>query len=120
MTTLVRSFNGMREARAPRSLFGELFGYNVTRTERGYEVELPVPGYGPEQIEVTLKEDALTITGTSEKRTFTRTLVITDEIDPEGISARVEHGLLTIALNRRAEAQPRKITVSGAAAPSQN
>lgn len=120
MTTFVRPFNALREPRAPRSLFGELFGYNVSRTETGYEVELPVPGFGPEQIELTLKDDTLTITGTNEKRTFSRTLVITDEIDPDAISARVEHGLLTIALNRRAEAQPRKITVTSGAVPSNN
>lgn len=91
---------------------GERFSYNVARTERGYEVELPVPGFGPEHIELTLKDELLTVTGTTEKRSFTRTLVINDEIDPDGISARVENGLLTIALNRRPEVQPRKIAVT--------
>lgn len=110
--TLVRPLGGVRESRAPRTLFGDLFGYNVSRTERGYEVELPVPGFAPDQIDITLKDETLTITGTSEKRTFSRSLVINDEIDPDGITARVEHGLLTIALNRRPEAQPRKIAVT--------
>ena len=91
---------------------GERFSYNVSRTERGYEVEIPVPGFGPENIELTLKDELLTIAGTTEKRSFTRTLAMNDEIDPDGITARVEHGLLTIALNRRPEVQPRKIAVS--------
>jgi HSP20 family protein len=91
---------------------GERFSYNVSRTERGYEVEVPVPGFGPENIEITLKDELLTIAGTTEKRSFTRNLVVNDEIDPEGISAKVEHGLLTISLNRRPEVQPRKISVN--------
>ena len=100
--TLVRPLSGYRES------------YNVARTEHGYEIELPVPGFAPDQIDISLKDDTLTISGTTEKRSFTRSLVINDEIDPSGISARVEHGMLTIALNRRPEVQPRKIPIATA------
>ncbi len=34
------------------------FDYDVSRTETGYEVEVPVPGYKPEQIDVTFKDGA--------------------------------------------------------------
>jgi HSP20 family molecular chaperone IbpA len=87
-------------------------GYGVSRTEQGYQVEIPVPGFAPEAIEITLKDEVLTVTGKSEKRNFSRTLVVPEDIDPDAINAHVEHGLLTVTLNRRPEAQPRKIAIS--------
>jgi HSP20 family molecular chaperone IbpA len=109
---------------AQSSLIGDFFGYDpvralgagtlgldITKTENGYAVELPVPGFGPEQIEVTLEDRVLTISGKSAKRNFTRAIVIPDEIDTESIEAKVEHGLLTLGLHIHPKAQPRKIDV---------
>ena len=89
------------------------FGFEINRVEGGYKVEFPVPGFTPDQVEVTLEERVLSITGKGEKRTFTRTLVIPDEIDAENIGAAVEHGMLTLELRIHPKAQPRKIAVSG-------
>lgn len=83
----------------------------ITRTETGYSVELPVAGYRPEQVEVTLDDHVLTITGNSEKRQFSRSLLLPDEIDTENIGAKVEHGMLVLTLNFHAKAQPKKIEV---------
>jgi HSP20 family protein len=83
----------------------------VARTESGYSVEIPVPGYKPEEIDVTLDDHVLTIAGKSEKRQFTRSLLLPEEIDPETISARVEHGMLYLTLNFHPKAQPKKISV---------
>ena len=107
-----------------RSLFGDLlgfdpfrgmanagFGFEISRGENGYRVELPVPGFRPEQIDVTIEDRVLTIVGKSERRNFTRTIVIPEEIDAESIGATVEHGLLTLELNVHPKAQPRKIAV---------
>jgi HSP20 family molecular chaperone IbpA len=117
--------NPSREGRmAPWTPFRELFGfdpfreflssgldYDVSRTERGYEVEIPVPGFKPEQIEVTLKDDVLSVSGKNDKRSFSRSLTIPDDVDPNAIGAHVEDGLLTLTLDRRPEAQPKKIQV---------
>ncbi|HTU70623.1 MAG TPA: Hsp20 family protein [Candidatus Baltobacteraceae bacterium] len=118
---------------APLAIFRELFGfdpfpeawsmgaeYGVSRTENGYEVEIPVPGFAPSAIEITLKENVLTVSGKSEKRNFSRSLMIPEDVDPEGINAHVENGLLTLALSRRPEAQPRKIQISVGDAVSHN
>jgi HSP20 family molecular chaperone IbpA len=107
-----------------RSLFGDLlgfdpfrvpngggFGFEISRAENGYKIELPVAGFRPDQIEVTIEDRVLTIVGKSEKRNFTRTLVIPEEIDAENISAGVEHGMLTLGLHLHPKAQPRKIAV---------
>jgi len=88
------------------------FGFEINKSEHGYAVELPVPGFGPDQIDVTLEDRVLTITGKTERRSFTRALLVPEEIDAETIGAKVEHGMLTIALNVHPKAQPRKIEVN--------
>jgi HSP20 family molecular chaperone IbpA len=113
-----------------RSLFGDVlgfdpfrafpattgYGFEISRAENGYRIELPVPGFRPEQIDVTIEDRVLTIVGKSERRNFTRTVVIPEEIDAENIGANVEHGMLTLELHVHPKAQPRKIAVTGSAA----
>ena len=97
-----------------RSFFGNYgggTGLEITRTENGYTVEVPVPGYKPNEIDVTLENGVLTIVGKSDKRQFTRTLLLPEEIDDENIQARVEHGMLTLMLNVHPKAQAKKIDV---------
>jgi len=92
---------------------GGFAGVDVSRTEQGgYRVEIPVAGFKPDEIEVTLEEHVLTISGKSERGEFTRSLLLPEDIDGENISATVEHGLLTLALNVHPKAQPKKIAVS--------
>jgi HSP20 family molecular chaperone IbpA len=131
-TTLARS-NGTQAARTARPVadwFGlepldllglyapfantatKATGFDIARTETGYVAEIPVPGYAPNQIEVTYKDNVLSISGKTERRSFTRSLVLPDEIDPEHVSANVEHGMLTLKLDRRPEAEPKRIPVS--------
>ena len=86
-------------------------GLDISRTENGYIVEIPVAGFRPEQIDVTFKDNVLSISGKSERRTFTRSLVLPDEIDPDHVDARVEHGLLTLNLNRHPETEPKRIHI---------
>jgi HSP20 family protein len=110
----MRRQNGL----AVRSPFGDWLGWDpfrnvleVTRNESGYSVEVPVAGYKPDQIDVTLDDHVLTITGKAEKRQFTRSLLLPEEIDAESIAARVEHGMLSLTLNFHPQAQPKKIAV---------
>jgi len=87
-------------------------GLDISRTENGYVVEIPVPGYKPQQIEITYKDNVLSVSGKSERRNFTRSLVLPDEIDPDHVAAHVEDGLLTLTLNRRPEAEPKRIQIN--------
>jgi HSP20 family protein len=89
-----------------------LGGIDVTRNaDGGFTVEIPVAGFKPDQIDVTLEDNVLTVTGKSEKRQFTRSLLLPEHIDAENIEARVEHGLLTLGLHAHPKAQPKKIAV---------
>lgn len=90
---------------------GGAFEYNVTRTENGYEVEVPVPGYKPDQIDVTFKDGILSVAGKTERRSFSKSFTIPDDVNPDAIDARVTDGMLVLSLQRHPEAQPRKIQV---------
>ncbi len=87
------------------------FEYDVTRSDNGYEVEMPVPGFKPEDVEVTFQDDVISVHAKSERRSFARSFTVPDDVDPEKIEARVADGMLVITLARRPEAQPRRIAV---------
>jgi HSP20 family molecular chaperone IbpA len=84
---------------------------DVIRTESGFEVEIPVAGFKMDQIELIVKENILTVTAKSERRAFTRSLKLPDDVDPQAIEAAVDNGLLTLVLTRHPDAQPRRIEI---------
>jgi HSP20 family molecular chaperone IbpA len=87
------------------------FEYDVTRTENGYEVEVPVPGFKPADVEVTFQDDVISVSAKGDRRSFARSFTVPDDVDPNGIEARMNDGMLVLSLARRPEAQPRRITV---------
>ena len=93
------------------SNMSQFSGMDISRTDSGYVVEIPVPGYKPENLDITLDNDMLTVSGKTDKRSFTRSLALPEEIDADNIEAKVEHGLLTLKLNLVPKAPPKKITV---------
>jgi HSP20 family protein len=97
-----------------RLLGGGSLGVDISRTETGYTVEIPVAGFRPEQIDVTLEDGLLTVKGKNDKRNFSRTFTIPEDVDEERIEANVEHGMLTLTLTLLPKAQPKRITVKSA------
>jgi HSP20 family molecular chaperone IbpA len=87
------------------------FEYDVTRTENGYEVEIPVPGYKAEDVDVTFQDDVISVSAKSDRRSFSRSFTVPEDVDPDTIAARVSNGMLVLTLSRRPEAQPRRISV---------
>ena len=133
MAPLMRRFQRHMAGLANRgqgagSAFGDLLGFDpfrtfyptsaqyhgveISKTENGYTVEIPVAGYKPEQIDVTLDQNVLMVSGKAEKRQFTRSLLLPEEINPETIQANVQDGMLTLQLSFHPKAQPKKIAVS--------
>ena len=115
---------------AGRGLVSDLFGFDplravfggapygggtvsgeVQKTEDGWVVEIPVPGFKPDQIDVSVEDRVLTVTGKAERRSFQRSILLPEEVDAETIDAKVEHGMLTLGLHLHPKAQPRKIEV---------
>lgn len=94
------------------SNLGSSIAMDISRTDDGYNVEIPVPGFRPDDIEVSFENDTLMVSGKTERRSFTRVLELPDDVDPDNISGHVENGLLCLHLNRRAEARRRRIEVT--------
>jgi len=121
--SLVRNPNGTAQARTAwpfRDLLGfdpfqnlrVGFEYDVTRTDKGYEVEVPVPGFSAAQVEVTFKDGIISINAKGDRRSFSRSFTVPEDIDPEAIGAKVVDGMLSLTLNRIPEAQPKRIQVN--------
>ena len=87
------------------------FEYDVTRTDHGYQVDVPVPGYKSENIEITAKDGIITVSGKTDRRSFSRSFTIPEDVDQDRIEAQVADGMLVINLERRPEAQPKRIQV---------
>jgi molecular chaperone IbpA len=104
--------------------------YNIEKTaEDAYVLTMAVAGFGPENIEMTVHENTLSVAGKAPQspengrmlyrgiagRAFERRFVLADHIVVEG--AQLENGLLHVALKRQVpEAlKPRRIPVQGTA-----
>ena len=103
---------------------------DVNETENEINVQVEVPGMRAEDIDVTVENGILTISG--EKRferkegeeergnlvverqygRFTRSFTLPAQVDAENVTAECADGVLTIALPKRAEARPKRISVN--------
>ena len=107
--TQLRDLLGFDPFQNIRASYG--FDYEVSRTENGYDVEVPVPGYNTSQIEVNYKDGILNVSGKTERRSFSRSFTIPEDVDADSIAARVQDGMLVLGLQRRPEAKPKRINV---------
>ena len=121
----------------------DLPGYDVTsrpslwfpamdsyETDNSFVIELDVPGVHPENVDISLDRNTLTIKGTrgatvnaqekgevrvfsSERLTgsFARAIRLSEYVDGERIEARYSNGVLTVTIPKSAAAMPRKIAV---------
>lgn len=87
------------------------YGFEVTRTENGYSVEVPVPGFNSTNVEITFKDGIVSVNAKNERRTFSRSFTVPEDVDSEKISASVTDGMLSITLERHPASQPKRITV---------
>jgi HSP20 family protein len=101
---------------------------DIRQTEQSYVVEASVPGFAPEDVEVTVEDNVLTIRGsrkqeTEEKRdgwirrerrsgSVFRQVVMPAEVRAEEITASFQNGVLTVTLPRAQRAQARRIEVT--------
>ncbi|MEZ5063850.1 MAG: Hsp20/alpha crystallin family protein [bacterium] len=98
---------------------------DVIELEGAYRIEVELPGVKKENVDLDLKEDALTVRATVEPRpmegtvrlrgygigNFERTFRLGKKVNREGIRAELAHGLLTLHLPKTVAAQPRKIEI---------
>jgi HSP20 family molecular chaperone IbpA len=101
---------------------------DVRETENGYELEASVPGFRPEEIEVNVDRDTVTIRGqsqaTDEKRegknylyrerrsgAFVRSIRLPEPVDGEKVEAVLNNGVLLLQIPRLAQTQRRRVEV---------
>jgi HSP20 family protein len=100
---------------------------NVGGTPRSVEVYAFAPGVDPASLDVQLEKGTLTIAGerkaaeVPEQATvhiderfagrFRRVLSLPDDVDPNSIEAKFRDGVLHVRIQRKAEAQPRRIAI---------
>ncbi len=112
------------------SISGSEEGVNVYETDEDVVVEAMVPGVSPEEIDVTIDNNLLTVkAGTKverkeedkkrryylrgwQQRQFFYQVQLPAKVDPDKAKADIKDGILKITLPKREEAKSKKIKVS--------
>lgn len=102
---------------------------DIREESEHFVVEADVPGLGPDDLEIVATPERVTIKGSRKTATdtpalrrerteysFERSLLLPRGIDLGGIEAKLDAGVLTLRLPKRAEDRPRTITVKAVAA----
>jgi len=100
---------------------------NIKETESGYSIESPVPGFRPEDVEVTFSDGVLTINAQRKEEkqqeegnylrrevamgSYTRRITLPGDVQADNIRASFEHGVLTVEVPRAPRPEPRRIEV---------
>jgi HSP20 family protein len=98
---------------------------DVLETENGYELHANLPGFKPEEVELSIDRDTVTLRAQHEEKeekkhflyrerrfgSFYRSLRLPEPIDSEKAEARVDNGVVTVTLPRLAQTQSRKLEI---------
>jgi HSP20 family protein len=92
-------------------------------------INAELPGVKPEDIDISVEGNLLTIRGTKQQETeektervhryermygaFERSFTLPASVDPQNIKASYDNGVLTVTLPKSEKAKPRRIEVSG-------
>jgi HSP20 family protein len=109
---------------------GTGFPVDVSETESEVRVRASLPGIKPEDLDISVQGDLLTIRGETREETsssgenwhrreirsgsFARSFSLPSDVDSDACEANFENGILELRLPKREEAKPRKIEVGGA------
>ncbi|MGE0867373.1 MAG: Hsp20/alpha crystallin family protein [Kofleriaceae bacterium] len=109
----------------PSSAFSPAF--EVKETTEAFVVKADLPGVAESDLDIAIHNNVLTISGSrqAEERkedegyalyerqfgSFSRSFTLPDVADGERIEAKLDNGVLTLTIGKRAEAKPRKIAL---------
>lgn len=100
---------------------------DVAETDDAYTVEVELPGVRKDQVNVELNDRELVIGGEipepaeeGERRRRSRRTgrfefrtILPGEVNPEGVSANLSDGVLSVRIPKAEEAKPRRIEITG-------
>ena len=118
---------------------------DVCETDRGYEVNIALPGVRPEDIELTVQQNTLTVRGQYSYQnqhntqhdgqqqgqhknwlmremfsgTFERTITFPRPIDADKAQTRYENGILTVTIPVSEASRPRRISIGSGRSQAQ-
>jgi HSP20 family protein len=100
---------------------------NIHETDEAIVLEADVPGFDHEDIHVEVEDGTLTIKGESRRETdeerehyrrverfhgsFHRSFALPGSVDPEGVKARLQNGVLAVTVPKVPEAKRRAVSV---------
>ena len=116
----------------PRSFFswgeGSALPLDIQATPEALVVEAALPGVKPEQVEITIEGNTLTISGRNEveqkteeagylyqeirRGSFSRTVSLPSDLKTDEAVASFEDGMLRLSIPKAEEAKPRRITIA--------
>jgi HSP20 family protein len=122
-----RLFRGALGGNAPATAGAFAPALDVEETEDGFTLFVELPGVAAEDVDITLEENVLTVSGErsfySDKQAdgfrrversfgrFHRAVRLPDRVDADKVEAAYRDGLLTITVPKAEEAKPRRIEV---------
>jgi HSP20 family protein len=104
----------------PRGTFPAV---NVYEEGDGIVLMAEVPGLKPEQLDLSVLGDAVTLTGKREQEklpdgqrfypmgSFTRTVTLPEEVNPDSVRAEYKNGVLTVHMEKAEQAKAKKIAI---------
>ncbi|MDB5353584.1 MAG: heat shock protein [Phycisphaerales bacterium] len=103
---------------------------DIAEDDNALTVRVDLPGINPDEIDIQVSGNVLTISGTREDEwrendrgvrrrervvgTFTRTITLPNYVDPSRVEAAYDRGTLTITIPRIAGQGPKRVQVSSA------
>lgn len=103
---------------------------NIRAGQEGLVLTAEVPGVNPDDLDVTIQRDLVSLKGRRPAETleeghaytrrerftepFARTIQLPFEVDPQQAEAHYTNGVLTLRLSRPAEHKPARVTVKSA------
>ena len=101
--------------------------FDVKETKEGFVFKADVPGVNAKDIDVQITDNRLTVSGKREHEkeqstdttyrcersfgAFSRSFTLPSSVDSDKVQADIKDGVLTIAITRRLESQPKQIAV---------
>ena len=101
--------------------------FEVKETNDAFVLKADVPGVSESDFDIAVHNNVLTVSGTrkAEERqegesfalyerqygSFSRSFALPDTADGDRIEAKLENGVLTLTITKKAEAKPRKIAL---------
>ncbi len=99
---------------------------DVEETDDSYVVEIDLPGVKRDEVDIQLTDRQLTVSGevTEKERTgilrrrtrrvgrFQYSVTLPADVDADGVSARLDDGVLTVRVPKAEQAKPRRIPIT--------